>query len=143
MTFKASNKVPSIAYQEAKNAALALKNFCQSQVAAMNANIDGREVIAIGTNMSVYKTRLNEAKATPGIAQFAKDQENDPAYDVVAEFNSMVAALDAAVVVIVAVNTNLLIQGWSPTAAIQYNSFTPAQTANLKAALQTVADSVI
>jgi len=37
---------------------------------------------------------LAKAQATPGMAQYAKDQFNDPAYDVAAEFTTMMAEIN-------------------------------------------------
>jgi hypothetical protein len=45
----------------------------------------------------VYSIELNELAATPGIGDYAKEQEDDPTYDVVAEFASMLSAIDEVV----------------------------------------------
>ncbi len=38
---------------------------------------------------------LLKAKTTPGIVQYAKDQFDDPAYDIVTEFTTMLSEIDA------------------------------------------------
>lgn len=45
---------------------------------------------------------MNTAKAMPGIVDYAKEQNGDPNYDVVAEFNALLGAVDACVNWIVA-----------------------------------------
>lgn len=82
--------------------------------------------------------QFNALKVAPGLAQYAKDQENDQAYDVVAEFNAMQTALQS---VLTWMETNVPITNrsvapvadWANEQTIQIaNIFTASQTSGLR-----------
>lgn len=146
MAFKASNTLPADAYNSVKGAAAQLKINMQSQVAYMAAN--GAD---FGYLQGVYRTlerannQFNALKATPGLAQFAKDQEDDQAYDVAAEFTAMQTAITSAMAWMVAnVPTSATlktIDQWGDESPI-LDTFTPAQTAGLRTELQAVIGTI-
>lgn len=139
--FKASSIVPAKGYEIAKAEAWKVKQYSQGMVTQLSSDVSAQLIISILNNLSSYKTRLENVRSIPGIAQYARDQENDQNYDVVAEFLSLLALIDAAIAEIQSTNTNVLISGWSLT-GIQWNTFTSAQTANLALALQAIANAV-
>lgn len=142
MAFRATNQLPQTAYTDAKNLAAQLKNYCDQTASAMLSDIDGRQVIAIASNMAVYKNRFTTITAVPGIAQYARDQEDDQTYNTATEFTAMIGFLDAAIATVQATNVNALLSGWGADGVI-YNTFTPAQTATLRGNLQSISAAII
>ncbi len=148
MAFKASNIVPASAYNTVKHMAVRLKADCQSFVATLQAgNADYDLLRNIYLNLKLAKAKFDSLKATPGIAAYAQSQESDGAYDVAAEFNSMIAAIDAATGWMDAnVPTNVTAKtpaDWSHSASMISNNFTPSATAPLRTALNAVVAEII
>ena len=129
------------AYQKAQNESIRVKAFATQANAALAAgNVSANAVIQIMTNLKSTIEVWDSVSSLSGIAQFAKDQESDQAYDVVAEFTAMRAEAVAARDWVI---TNF------PTSAggfiekdtlqvdgsITVRTFTPAQTAGLQTAL--------
>jgi len=102
MSFKASNALPAHAYDEAKRVAVQLKNFCDARASNWAAGSNAAQILAAVDNLNAFKTRLETVSVTPGIAAYARDQENDQNYNVVSEFAAMRGALDTAITQIVA-----------------------------------------
>lgn len=67
--------------------------------------------------------------ATPGLAQYAKDQLNDPAYDIVAEYNAMRSAAVA-------------LRDWLDANIPAEPTYTPAQTAGFRTAADTFLSTI-
>jgi glycine/serine hydroxymethyltransferase len=102
MAFKATNLLPVIALQDAKRIAVQSKNYAAARASSWASGANADEII---DTLAVFKTnrdRLQEVAATPGIVQYARDQESDQAYDVVGEFNALVAAIDAFIAGVIA-----------------------------------------
>jgi len=142
MAFKASNVLPSDAYRTVKRAAVQLKVNLQGMVSYMGINgADYDYLKAVYLTLNRARDQFNDLKTTPGLSQYARDQENSQAYDVGAEFNSMVASIDAALTWIDAnVPTNVTVKPpgqWGNETMIS-NTFTAGQTAGLRTALQAV-----
>ena len=97
----------------------------------------------LATLYTVRQT-MESAAAVPGLAQYAKDQRNAQAYDVVTEYQAMRAAVIAVgswirtglngVVSLVTYGAD-----WVPVPA----EFTPAQTAALAPLLQAAVDTIV
>ena len=146
MAFRASNIVPSDAYQVVKRAAVQLKiNLVgqKAQLAASGANYQFLQDIYM--TLKRANEQFNSLKTAPGLADYAKVQENDPAYDVAAEFTSMQTSITDCMTwmdtnVPTAVTANVPSQ-WDGGSIIS-NTFTPAQTAGLQNALQAVVDKI-
>ena len=70
-----------------------------------------------------------------------------PAYDIDAAITAQLALLDAAIAVMQGYNVNVLVESWEPnpatTEVINYGSFTPAQTAPFKAAIDAAVTGII
>lgn len=80
------------------------------------------------------------SKAVPGIADYAKEQYDDPAYDVIAEFNTMETAAEAVRDWVVANfpkdgDGYVLKEKYQADGLIVQRMFTPAQTAGLRTEL--------
>lgn len=146
MAFKASNVVPQDAYQVVKRAAVQLKINLQSQKAQLaSSGADYQFLQDIYLTLTRANNQFNTLKTTPGLAAYAKDQENDPAYDVVAEFTAMQNAIGACTAWMDA-NVPTSVTAKSPAnwdgGVIISNTFTAGQTAGLQAALQGVIDAI-
>lgn len=144
MAFKASNIVPDRAYQTIRTAAVQLKRNLQAFntfLSSNNANYDYlRDIYLTLKNSNAQFTSL---KTTPGLTQYAADQEADPAYDVSAEFSTMQSAISSAMAWIEGnVPTNGLTavapSSWTAGGSLIENEFTPAQTSPLRTELSAV-----
>ena len=101
MGFRATTFTPDKAYTEAKKWAVQLKHFGTSRSAQWAGGADAEMVRSVLRDLRSFKERFTQLAAVPGIVAWAKAQEDDPAYDVVSEFNAMLAAIDASIVQIV------------------------------------------
>lgn len=96
MTFRATNILPSIGLENAKLFVVRLKRQAELKVASLATGANSDEILGIVDSLIEAKNQLNAVKAITGIGQYAKDQENDQNYDVGAEFNALLATIDAA-----------------------------------------------
>jgi hypothetical protein len=147
MAFRTSNVVPAVAYVTVRAAAAQLK-----------LNIDAVITFLAGNNTSydylrgVYQTlerannQFDSLKTTPGLADYAKVQENDPAYDVVAEFVTMQAAIAAAMswmATNVPLNVTLKpVNQWGNGGGLIATEFSPAQTSTFRTVLAAVSNAI-
>lgn len=146
MAFKASNVVPQNAYALVKGAAVQLKlnaNAFISQLAANNATYEFLRDIY--RTLDRAKGQFTTLAATPGLADYAKTQENDATYDVVAEFTAMQSAITTAMAWMennVPLNVTVKpITSWDDTQMIS-TTFTPAQTSGLRTVLNAVVSTI-
>lgn len=142
VTFRASNIVPQDAYNLAKRTALQLKTNLSSQRAALAAGSADYDFLRdIYLTLSRAKNGFDNLRTTPGLADYASSQENDPAYDVAAEFTSMLSSITSAMAWIEAnVPTSVTVQpvtDWGAGSMIS-QTFTPAQTTGLRSVLDSV-----
>lgn len=147
MTFRASNVVPQTAYETVRNAAMNLKLNCQTLDAQMAASgADYSRLQGIYTFLKSARDQLVALSATPGLADYAKTQEDDPAYDVVAEFTNLVAQVNAALAWMEAnIPTAVTLKSvslWQQGVSVIQTSFNPAATAPLRTALQAIVSAV-
>jgi acid phosphatase family membrane protein YuiD len=141
MAFKATNDTPEEVYALAKKEARRLKTFADNTVIALNAPVSAERIPVILNNLTVHKNRITQLLTIGGIEQYAKDQENDQTYSIIAETNALIVLIDAARLRIQAFNTNQLINGWLDS-GVDWNTFTAVQTANLRTDIQAISDSV-
>lgn len=126
-----------------------LRRFCVAEITAMAAGdvSADRILLRVYGELTGAHTQLTAAKNAPGIAQYAKDQKADQVLDVVAEFNALLSAIQSAIDWVI---TNFpaaggYVQARTLTAGDpipQQRQFSPAQTADLRTALQGVVDSI-
>lgn len=132
MAFRASNAIPEQVYAQLKNEVNQIKILAESASGQLDVNISADSVVGFLSGIARRRARLGVLAGTAGLAAYAQVQEDDPAYDVVAEYTAMVATLDAAIATIQATPTNALITGWNAS-GVDWATFTPAQTLGLKA----------
>lgn len=97
MAFRASNSIPESAYEQAKALAVQVKSLADNRAARWASGSDAVEVSAAIDRAVAMRDRLNAIASTPGIAAYARSQEDDDLYDVVAEFQALVAALETVI----------------------------------------------
>jgi hypothetical protein len=138
MPFLASNGVLGDIHQLASKRALHTKGIAQQRRATLAAgNVTSSFVISIDADVMAIRTEMQGYAATPGIGPYV--QANTPGapagYDAVAEWQTMIAALQAVSDEIratfpVAAGGFLLARTWAAE-----REFTPAQTAGLRTQL--------
>lgn len=142
-------KTGSIAfvYDDVRQLAAVTKEFCQRTSAAMAAgNTASTTVFDVLIRARQAVARFNALKDTPGLAAYAKAQNDDPNYDVAAEFAAMVSALNALAAQIENdfpkdANGFLLAQTLGANGPVD-RTFTPAQTVNIRARLNAVVAAI-
>ena len=135
MAFRASNQSLQDVLVQIKRTAFAVKRDAD----ALRAD-SGSQPIPFGRIQDFFRTLqqrrmdMTAKAATPGLAAYAKGQENDQSYDAVVEFNAMKAAIVATEDWIV-VNMPPTIAVSSNTSDIVLAEFAPASLAGLRAQL--------
>lgn len=93
MAFRTSEHLAD-ALQSARSTARALKTYVQGVRNASAAGpISGNVIVEVYLRLVADKARFDAIAAVPGIAQYARDQYDDPGYDIVAEFTAMTSAI--------------------------------------------------
>ncbi len=144
MAFK-TNQL-AVVYRQITQFANIVKSQAQSLRDASNAgNIHAMQIIDWFVALGGFRTQLNTLSQTPGLAAYAKTECNDANYDVAAEFTAMLSAIDTA---LGWVTTNFpasggFIQSHSFVSGVYTpRTFTPAQTAGLRTALDALTATI-
>lgn len=145
MALRVSNYVPARAYEEMRGTATQInRQVAQRASAWAGAGASSIDIIsAIDTAVS-QKARLQSLASTPGLALYAQDQENDPGYDVVAEYQALIAAIDTLIAEMVAVIPTSNPGGYAEVYTLNQSgsktprTFTPAEMSGVVAALNAV-----
>lgn len=96
MAFPSTADPLSRALLDVQNTARQLKTYAQSVKDATAAGpVSANLVIEFYLTLVAAKAKFAAAAAVTGLAQYAKDQFNNQALDIVAEFNAMVAAVNS------------------------------------------------
>ena len=93
---RVSNVVPQDAYREFKQLGVRLDSQCAEWLAKLAASITADDVLAWYRELYWYNLRFGEIAAVPGILDYAIVQEDDPTYDLAAEFGVLITAVVAA-----------------------------------------------
>ena len=150
MAFDASSLLPEKGYARARGLALNLKGVLTTFNAQLAAGNVGYDVILDRLAQIVEAVATwQQVAAIPGIAAYAQAQKADPAYDVAAEFTAMV---DAAEDVLAWLSTNVPNGGTpdfftdgpslSPTGALVWRQYTPAQTPTFRAVISALTATI-
>lgn len=149
MAFRATNTLPVRGYDTAKQTASGLKRFASTQSAAIAGGGDGEQVVGIVDSLVSFKASLSKSAAIPGIGDYAQEQEDDPAYDVAAEFTTLMGLIDDAISEIVTtipkeVGTDfLLLQTINADGTRVSRDFTGPQLAGIKADLDSIDAAIV
>ena len=147
MAFRATNVIPQLAYQQVRNLARNVKVNCAAFVSQMAASGATYTLLRdIYVFLKSADAQFDALAATPGLALYAQQQENDPTYDVAAEFTAMRATI-ATALSWMATNVPTSVTAvapaeWTQNGPLIATTFTSAQTAPLRTLLQSVADSI-
>ena len=146
MAFKASNVIPTRAYENAKAEALRIKLYFTGVANSLSSDVDADQILRVAQVSSNHLSRLNEISSTPGIVAYAQAQEGDENYDVAAEFVTLVNAVTTVRNWIINAlpdnGTYLLIHEVNQDGTLTARTFTPAQTSQLLTLVNTVINSV-
>lgn len=133
-------------YQLAQDTARNLKQTLTAfNTRAAASNIRSSDIFGVYTRLGNDSATLAAIAQVSGLATYAQEQSNDPTYNVGAEFTAMQNAIASARTWI---ETNFpasggYLQSHQITGgAVVERSFTPATTAGLRTALQSVIDSI-
>lgn len=124
--------------------ALKIKSYCQAlRTAAATGPVQSGQILGVYQGLRQDRAALVAASATPGLAQYAKDQKNNQTLDVVAEFNGMVGAIDQVTAWIDSnfpkdTTTQALLERTLGTEGPIERTFTTAQTAGLRTQLDSL-----
>lgn len=140
MTFRASTQIKADALTEIKQGAIRAQALAQQHSNAMLAgNVSAQTVLNLVQQCKTLIDRWGVLVAIQGLAAYAADQENDINYDVVAEFtamrNALIAVRDRIVADLPTATGKLAVYTLAADGALVPDTFTPAQTANLRTAL--------
>lgn len=136
-----------IALDRVDTRVLALKQYCIRARDKMQAgSVPSGYVSGAYTSLQNERTAIIEARSVPGIGAFAQAQKGNENLDVVAEFNAIIANIEAATAWIA---TNfpkdgdgyLLAQTWGATGPVD-RQFAPAATSGLRTILQSIIDGI-
>lgn len=148
MAFRASNVLPEFGYRNARNQALSLKNYLQAKSDLIGTTgTDANDLLTILATMKQASADFNEIKLIGGIAAYAIEQEDDPLYDVVAEFNALITLIDTAVSNLAAAfprdASGYLLILQMTVSDEEWRGFTPAQLASIKSDIDAIIAQVV
>jgi hypothetical protein len=128
--------------------AIQMKQQAQGARDTMAAeSVPSKTIIDVFLRLRGDRAAFDAAKAVPGLAAYAREQYDNPALDIVAEFNAMTSAIDN---VTNWISTNfpkdgggfLLAQTLGANGPVD-RMFTPAQTAGLRTQLDALIATVV
>ncbi len=148
MAFRATNILPERGYERAKQTATGLRRFCNNLSSELAAGGNSKQILGVVDSLVSFKDNLNDVKSIPGMAAYAQEQENDGAYDVIAEFTALLSLIDAAILEVVnTFPTNgsgfLLAETINPNGTREPRIFTGAQLSGIRTVLDAVAVGVV
>lgn len=97
MAFIASTQTPDSVYNEVKIRMLGIKRLADRVAAEFAGGGASNSVLAVLDNLVAIREQMDSVTAVPGIQEYAQIAENDPAYDVIAEFTAVRTAVVAAI----------------------------------------------
>ncbi len=146
MAFRASNIIPQRGYDNAKALALRLQNHASVWKSEVDGGTSADRLLQLLQSLSGYRDELNAIKAIPGIVAYAKDQEDDQAYDVAGEFNALKQLVEDAALWIrdnmPGYPNDLTVLQLNVQGERVWDTFTGAQLAGLSTDLQQIIDGV-
>jgi hypothetical protein len=149
MAFRATNDIPANALAAAKATARRLRQFAQARSSAFQAaSIRRDEVISCWHELRAFRAALQQAASVEGIAAYAEAQEDEPGYDAAAEFNGLIAVVDAAIAEIEATFPKdatgfVLMQKFHASGTMEVGTFTATQLSTLRTRLNAIVAQVV
>lgn len=123
---------------------VALVNWLATTSTVLSTDTTGDQIQAISTSLFKFNNDLDAITAVPGLIAFIRIIESKPVdYDVRAEYLTTAALIDTAIDLVKAVNAKaLLAGGWDANGMPIWETFTVAQAANFKTAIDNIAASI-
>lgn len=148
MAFRATNILPETGYDQAKKVATQVKRFSQNRSADLAAGGNSDQLLGTVDTMLIYKEQFATLTTIPGIGDYAKEQEDDPTYDVAAEFTAMLALIDSVISTVTAGfpvdgSDFLLAYTFNPDGSQLARTFTSGQTASVVTALNALDAGIV
>lgn len=147
MAFRASNVIPAKEYEKAKTIAISLKSYCQRQAQTFASGANSDEIIRTVKTLNDLKSQLQATASTPGIANYATEQENDGTYNVATEFTSLINSIDAAISEIVTAlpkdtDDYLLVTKINPDGSLDFRTFASGAMNTLRTLLNNIVNAI-
>ena len=146
MAYRASTILPNKGYSRSKEIALQVKTYLQSRISQFSTSTSADLVLSVYFDVSRARSELAEIATIQGIAQYAKDQEDDQSYDVVSEFSALLSNLDAITSAISANyprdEAGYLLNRKVVGNSIEFRTYTTGQLASYVALMQTAIDGI-
>lgn len=96
MAFPASTQALVTAYGQIKGRALDVRNQSVSlRTSSAAGPVSAERIVGYSAFLNRARTELAALASTPGLAAYAQEQENNPGLDIVAEYNAMLAQINA------------------------------------------------
>jgi len=136
MAFRATAVIAEQAFDRIRVQVSSSKDVLTRQRALMVLpSVSAQVPFAVIQHLAFIVPVINALAATPGLAQYAKDQVNDPAYDIAAEFtamrNAMVLARDNLIALFPKDGSGfLLYQTLNADGTVATRNFTAAQVSS-------------
>lgn len=142
MAFPSSNSDDlSSAWDAIRGAAAAVKAAATQLVTDSAAgNVEAGRVVNFAANLAGYNDRFARYTVLPGLVAYVREQINDPAIDIVAEYQTMLAQINATRTWIINNFPKdgsgfLLYHTFGADGRLVQRTLTPAQTAGLRTQL--------
>ena len=147
MTFRASNQTTADAYANIKRQAVETKAYMTNQATAMQAaSSPATTPLSVIQHLQKVIALFDGWTATPGIATYAQQQENDPTYDVATEYTTMrtamVNALNSLVSIFPTSGGFMAYQTLNLDGTITVRTFTAAQLSSVVTLCNSVAATI-
>jgi hypothetical protein len=143
MAFRATTVVTQEAFDVLRRRVLETKNFLTGRRAVMLSTSPADVPLTVVLHLGRAIADLTSLATTPGLVDYAKSQVDDPAYDVVAEFTAMRAAMVACRDGLISTfpkdgSDFLLYQTFNANGSLATRTFTAAQMAGSVALIDAV-----
>ena len=127
MSFRTSTTLDE-GFKRARDLAKQEKAYLQNWSTKLAGTISGLDAYAWSTNLKRIIAELTAISALPGIVAYAQDQYGDSGYNVAAEFNAMLVALQNCLDWLIAnIPANAV---YISNGELAGNNYTPSQTAS-------------
>lgn len=146
MAFK-TQRTPAEALRDAKTLAATVKAHAQSRVTLFSSPVERAVVLSLVQILHNWRAEFEAIALIPGIAQYARDQFDDQDYDIVAEFQAMVGAMDDVITNITSTfpksdSGEIEDRVLNSNGTITQRTFTAAQLSTLRGLLETLVAAI-
>lgn len=87
---------PAYSLESLNGAAVKIADQCSRAADRLNGGCQVQDVLDTVNILKRGKSNIDQYKDTPGLTEYAQQQYNDPAYDVLAAYNSLLSLMQEA-----------------------------------------------